>query len=85
MINRARDMLPEVESDYAGPKMETVKDSKGRSRGKITKEYVDGMRAWFKDGKVRQQAYFRQLVAHTDISSFGSDRQYTVGTLGRSC
>lgn len=52
MINRARDMLPEVESSYAGPKMEVYTDKKGKSRGKITQEYVDGMRAWFKEGKV---------------------------------
>lgn len=52
MIARAADMLPEVESSYAGPKLEMTKDADGKLRGKVTKEFVDGVRSWFKEGKV---------------------------------
>lgn len=75
-------MLPEVESSYAGPKMETETDGKGKSRGKITKDYVDGMRAWFKEGKVSRESIWILLI--TD-SPARPRRRYTDGTRGRLC
>lgn len=55
-------MLPEVESNYEGPKMETIQDAKGKSRGKITQDYVDGMRQWFKEGKLIHRRHAWEIV-----------------------
>jgi len=73
MITRAVDLLAngmEVEADYAGPKMETEDDGKGKKRAKITKEYIDEMKAWFKDGKTiaRRHAWEIVLGAYDALS-----------------
>lgn len=70
----------ELESSYTGPAMETYTTSTGKTRAKITHQYIDEMRAWFKGGKVIARRHAWEIVcgAHEALSKEASLVEVTV-------
>lgn len=65
MIARAEEQLKngmEVDSSYDGPRIAEAKDRDGKRTGRITQEFIDEMRQWFKDGKLLARRYVWQIV-----------------------
>ena len=72
MISRADDLLKgmTIEADYTGPRLEEQPEKNGKKPRRITQKYIDGMRSWFKSGKIiaRRDAWEIVLGAQLALS-----------------
>lgn len=57
----------EVEKDYDGPILQEIKSSDGKSRPKITQEFIDGMIEHFKKGKLLPRC---ELILYAPFRGF---------------